>query len=497
MSQALLIAPETHVIAAGERRQRRSALPLLRWTHGFVNRMVMTSDVVTIMCMALLGSFTLLGMTPVLTQREALLTAAIASIAFVMSLNMLGGYRVERYARIWMPLRDILHALVPSGLVAVLPLWAFMPGILQHPGWLLAWGGCGFLGLVAERQVARLAVRLIERKTLLRRRVAIIGATQDADTLVRQMLDPAHEADYEIVGVFDDRADERRLVMIAGQPVTGSTADLIAYAQHHPVDLILVSLPWDKSMAIFRLIEQVQWISADIVVPFGSSGFRPHTARLFDVVGEPVLQLMHQPFKGSQALLKLIEDYTVALLGLLVASPIMLLAALAIRLDSPGPVFFRQARVGFNGRPFMIYKFRTMTVDPTDDGSVGTGKHNPRITSVGGFLRRTSIDEIPQLLNVLLGDMSIIGPRPHVSKMRVGDETYTEAVKWYAARHRIKPGITGWAQINGMRGGIHSVAKAARGVDLDLHYIKNWSLWLDIEIMFKTLIIGMVGYDVF
>jgi hypothetical protein len=268
-------------------------------------------------------------------------------------------------------------------------------------------------------RLARLAVRLIERKKLLRLRIAIIGATLDAEALVRKMLDPEHEKDYEIIGVFDDRSAARRLEMISGQPVAGSTSDLIVYAQHHPVDLILVSLPWDKSMAIFRLIEQMQCISADVVVPFGSSGFRPHTSRMIDVAGEPVLQLQHRTFKGLQALLKSVEDYTVALLGLLAASPVMLLAALAIRLDSSGPVFFRQARVGFNGRTFMIYKFRTMTVDPTDDGSVGTSKHNSRITRVGGFLRRSSIDEIPQLLNVLRGEMSIVGPRPHVQNLRV------------------------------------------------------------------------------
>jgi polysaccharide biosynthesis protein PslA len=175
----------------------------------------------------------------------------------------------------------------------------------------------------------------------------------------------------------------------------------------------------------------------------------------------------------------------------------MLAAAIAIRLEGPGPILFRQPRVGFNSKPFMIYKFRTMTVDPTDDGSHGTDRDNQRITRIGALLRRTSIDELPQLLNVLRGEMSIVGPRPHVSNMLVGDGVYSEVVQQYAARHRIKPGITGWAQINGMRGGIDSLEKANRGADLDLHYIANWSPQFDLRIMVRTLVTGLVGRNVF
>jgi putative colanic acid biosynthesis UDP-glucose lipid carrier transferase len=185
------------------------------------------------------------------------------------------------------------------------------------------------------------------------------------------------------------------------------------------------------------------------------------------------------------------------MLGLLAVSPILLAAAIAIRLEGKGPILFRQPRVGFNSKPFLIYKLRTMTVDPTDDGSKGTQRDDQRITRVGAFLRRTSIDELPQLLNVLRGEMSIVGPRPHVSNMLVGEGVYSDVVRQYAARQRIKPGITGWAQINGMRGGINTVAKATEGADLDLYYVANWSLRLDIKIMIQTLAQGLVGRDVF
>ncbi|MCC7271642.1 MAG: exopolysaccharide biosynthesis polyprenyl glycosylphosphotransferase, partial [Alphaproteobacteria bacterium] len=248
---------------------------------------------------------------------------------------------------------------------------------------------------------------------------------------------------------------------------------------------------------INRMIERVHHIAADVVVPLDRNSFNPRFAQFATVGGLPSLRVMYQPLKGSLGLLKMAEDYVVAALGLLVSAPVLLVAAIAIKLDSRGPVIFRQERVGFNNKPFTIYKLRTFATDPTDDGSKGTIRTDPRITKVGAILRRLSIDELPQLVNVLKGDMSVVGPRPHVPNMQVSGAQYYDVVREYAARYRMKPGITGWAQINGMRGGIHTVEKAARGVDLDLYYIENWSLWLDIKIMLLTLTRGMVGRNVF
>jgi putative colanic acid biosynthesis UDP-glucose lipid carrier transferase len=206
---------------------------------------------------------------------------------------------------------------------------------------------------------------------------------------------------------------------------------------------------------------------------------------------------MHRPFKGTQGLFKVIEDYLIGTIGLILVSPILLAAAIAIRLEGPGPILFQQLRVGFNSKPFLIYKLRTMTVDPSDDGSLGTKRDSQRITKVGRFLRRTSIDELPQLINVLRGEMSIVGPRPHVAKMVVEDGVYSDVVQQYAARHRIKPGITGWAQINGMRGGLDSLEKASRSADLDLYYVANWSPKFDLEIMVRTITSGLIGNNIF
>jgi lipopolysaccharide/colanic/teichoic acid biosynthesis glycosyltransferase len=236
-------------------------------------------------------------------------------------------------------------------------------------------------------------------------------------------------------------------------------------------------------------------IAADVVVPLEKTGFRPQIAPPVGFIDAPILQVMHRPFKGSQGLIKMVEDYAVAIIALLLGWPIMLLAALALRLEGNGPILFRQARVGFNSKPFMMYKFRTMTVDRNDDGSLGPYRNIQRITPVGKFLRRTSIAALPQLINVLRGEMSVIGPRPQVANVLVGEAGYTDIVRQYAARHRIKPGITGWAQINGMRGSIDSLAKASRGADLDLYYTANWSLRLDLKILVRTIMAGLTGRE--
>lgn len=493
----MLIAPAMRSGAAKSDASRHAYVPLVRLTHGLINRMVMASDAILLVIFGLLARQSLAGYPCPLTVAQALVTCLVAAAGLTAVMRWIGAYRVERLSSVRKPFTDLLRSYVPAAIFATGPIWAFTPQTVRHPAWLLCWSTAVFGGLVLGRQFVRLTVRYVERRALLRRRVVIIGASAPGEALLRQMAAPAMAQDYEIVGLFADSTDEHHPTMLAGHPVSGTVADLVVYAQHNPVDLIVLALPWERSRAIFGLIEQVQWIAADVAVPFEKSGYHPPFAQMIDVAGAPALQVMNRPFKGTQGLAKAAEDYLVAALGLLIASPIMLMAALAIRLDSPGPVMFRQTRVGFNGRTFLIYKFRTMTVDPNDDGSLGTDKSDPRITRVGAFLRKTSIDEIPQLLNVLRGEMSVVGPRPHVPRMLVGNERYTETVRRYAARHRIKPGITGWAQINGMRGGIHSVAKAERGVELDLHYIANWSLRLDVKIMARTLMIGMAGRDVF
>jgi putative colanic acid biosynthesis UDP-glucose lipid carrier transferase len=467
---------------------------LIKWTYGLVNRIVMLVDAVF-----LLGStfvFWLESPTEVrpLTWLQAGAVAVITLIMFHTVIRATRSYRVERYERFHRSVIDPAIGTFLASFPAMLIVVAFMPEAAASLRWLLWWIVTAFVALVIGRQVVRLMLLIVRRKGLLRRRVAIVGAGPQSEAIARRLSAPANRVNYKVVGQIDPTTNQLRR---PGGQETGSAIDLVRYAQNYGIDMVIVALPWEKSAEILALTRRLQWIAADVVVPVDVGGLRPQFTQQPEISDGAVLQLMHRPFKGSQGLFKVVEDYLVAAIGLLVTFPIMVAAAIAVKMEGSGPIFFKQPRVGFNSKPFMMYKFRTMTVDLTDDGSRGTSRDSQRITRVGRFLRRTSIDELPQLVNVLRGEMSVVGPRPHVPNMLVGEGVYSEVVQQYAARHRIKPGITGWAQINGMRGGIDSLEKANRGAELDLYYIANWSPKLDVKIMLRTVFAGLVGRNVF
>jgi exopolysaccharide biosynthesis polyprenyl glycosylphosphotransferase len=207
--------------------------------------------------------------------------------------------------------------------------------------------------------------------------------------------------------------------------------------------------------------------------------------------GLPLLDVYGRPLSFGQGLIKAIFDRTAAALGLIALSPLLLIVAAVIKLDSKGPVLFRQNRYGFGDRVIAVYKFRTMKAESTDaNGEKQTAVNDPRITRIGGFLRRSSIDELPQLLNVLRGELSLVGPRPHAVSMRVRQRRNADIVPDYALRHHVKPGITGWAQVNGYHGPVETERALHERVGYDLDYINNWSLWFDIRILMQTLLIA-------
>lgn len=476
---------------------RRPQASLFRWTHGLINRCVMVADAAVILIGGGLAWLLIPGGPPPLTWLQALTVALVITISFIWLTRWGGNYRFERYRSASRSVSDLVCGFVPAAVAGSIILFAFVPHAWEQRHWLAAWLLSLFLALALGRQADRLLVGIVDRRALLRRRLIVVGSGPVSDTIAAELRKPENAKDYHLAGVFN--VDLNRSWNSDG-PNSRDPArvpDLTRYAQQYAIDLVVIALPWERSAEIFQLIRELQWIAADVVVPFEAGGFRPQFVRSMGFINAPILQVMHRPFKGTQGLLKIVEDYTVAAIALLLLSPIMLAAAIAIRLDDGSPIFFRQLRTGFNGKPFLIYKFRTMTVDVTDDGSQGTRRDNQRITRIGRFLRRTSIDELPQLFNVLRGEMSVVGPRPHVANMVVGEGVYSEIVLQYAARHRIKPGITGWAQINGMRGGIDSKEKASRGAELDLHYIATWSFRLDLRIMLVTVIRGLIGRDVF
>ena len=461
-------------------------------THRLIDQCVKACDV---LCLLFAGFAAGLALTP-MTLTQSLLMSVLAIFPYRLISGNKRVYRWDRFHSLRWEAADILLGVA----MAVVVLWVF--GHAFHSGqgtdwWLFCWVLTAALGIALSRSVAHLMVSRLHRSGALTRRVAVLGAGEEGVAAVEHLMnDRLKNSFYQIVGIFDDRT-ERCASEIMGIPVTKNVNRLIELSRATHIDAVIVALPMRAQERISFLMQRLISIPAEILLLMDISWLKVKEVRLRNVEGYSFLQVARRPLLGGHAMLKAIEDYLVATAAILLCWPIMLLTAIAIRLEGPGPILFRQKRVGFNHREFDLLKFRSMALDPKDDGSRGTDQNDPRITRVGRFIRKHSIDELPQLFNVLRGEMSVVGPRAHVPKMLVGEQIYPEAVIEYPARHRVKPGITGWAQINGMRGGIHTEAKARRGVELDLEYVDGWSPWLDLQIMARTLFGGLWGSSVF
>jgi Undecaprenyl-phosphate glucose phosphotransferase len=260
----------------------------------------------------------------------------------------------------------------------------------------------------------------------------------------------------------------------------------------------LVVLPVKSNDEVHEILDELRHLPIEVRVLPDLSNFPVSPTSVSSLGGLPLLGIMEKPLLEWEVAVKRAEDLIIGSLLLLLTAPLMVFIACAIRLDSSGPVLFRQPRVGFCNRQFEIFKFRTMVASATDlhaDRLVSRG--DPRVTRIGKWLRRSSLDELPQLFNVIRGDMSLVGPRPHAARAKAGDLLYDDAVEQYASRFRIKPGITGWAQVNGWRGQTDTVDKLRQRVEHDLHYISHWSLGLDLAILLKTVTALFGGANAF
>ncbi len=288
--------------------------------------------------------------------------------------------------------------------------------------------------------------------------------------------------------MFDDRNDDRAMDTCAGSPKLGKVDDIVEFARRTRVDLVLFALPISAEGRILEMLKKLWVLPVDIRLSAHANKlrFRP---RSYSYVGDvPTLDVFEQPINDWDLVMKSLFDRIVGGLALLALSPLLLLVALAIKLDSRGPVFFKQKRFGFNNERIDVFKFRSLYHDMADPtASKVVTKDDPRVTRVGRFIRKTSIDELPQLFNVVFkGNLSLVGPRPHAVQQKLQNQLLDEAVDGYFARHRVKPGITGWAQINGWRGEVDSAEKIQRRVEFDLYYIENWSVLFDAYILLKT-----------
>jgi Undecaprenyl-phosphate glucose phosphotransferase len=371
-------------------------------------------------------------------------------------------------------------------LVTLAGLFFLKNGMAISRVWLGSWFVGGLSVLLIERSILALVVQRLTKAGRLECRTVIVGGGEPGERLLRE-LSRQVDTDLSILGFFDDRTDERSGTSAAGFAKLGNVDDLVDYSRSTRIDMVIFALPISAEQRILEIMSKLAVLPVDVRLAAHSNKlrFRP---RSYSYIGSiPVLDVMDRPLADWNVILKSAFDLIVGSLALIALSPLLPLVAIAIKLESKGPILFKQPRHGFNGTVFEIWKFRSMYAELADiDAARQTSRDDPRVTRVGRFIRATSIDELPQLFNVLQGRMSIVGPRPHALKTSTEGKQLNEIVDNYAMRHRVKPGLTGWAQIHGLRGALDTTDKIKKRVEHDLYYIENWSIFLDLYILLIT-----------
>ena len=383
-----------------------------------------------------------------------------------------------------------VHRLIFGWSVAIATLIASVFFLKLGPefsrGWLAYWFAGGIAGVLAIRATAVSLAQSWANEGRLNRRAVILGAGDACNELISKFEDDP-QIDIKICGIFDDRGDERSPDSVNGYPKHGDVDRLVEFARNTRIDTVIVTLPISAEDRLLSIMKKLSVLPADIRLAVNASKlrFRP---RAYSYLGRiPMIDMLDKPISDWGAIAKAALDKSVALLALIALAPVMAAVAIAIRMESRGPILFRQKRYGFNNELIEVLKFRSMYTDMCDATATKlVTKDDPRVTPIGRFIRKTSIDELPQLFNVLSGELSLVGPRPHAVHAKAADRLYDEAVEGYFARHRVKPGITGWAQINGWRGETDTAEKIEKRVEYDLYYIENWSLVFDLFILART-----------
>lgn len=409
----------------------------------------------------------------------AMAAVLLLQAAGLYDLRMLGNLRVSavRLSVIWIAV---------IGMAALSVMWAGGAGggTLR---WLSAYALLGGAGLGLSRAVIELLVRGWTDSGRLQRRTVIVGADANGEELIN-LLRASGGEDIRLLGVFDDRTDDRALGECAGVPNLGKVGDIAEFARRTRLDLVLFALPVTAEQRIVTMLKQLCVLPVDIRIAAHSTMLR-YRPKSYSYLGRvPTIDLGEKPLSDWNQVVKAVFDRVVGAMILVAISPLLALIAIAIKLDSPGPVFFKQKRFGFNNDRVDVFKFRSLHhahADPLAQKVVTKG--DSRVTRVGRFIRRSSLDELPQLINVVFyGNLSLVGPRPHAVQQKLESRLLEETIDGYFARHRVKPGMTGWAQINGWRGEVDTKEKIQQRVAYDLAYIESWSILFDVYIIART-----------
>jgi len=479
---------EAAVLPADERNEASRSMAgrarRVRFTSNIAGPIFLVADLI---CIFLSVPLALVGYTLVRGDR---LIPSVNIFAFCAAAGTYLLIRASRqaYRRTLVNLFDhegdaVIDALA-SVLIASALVWQF--GMIENLSrgitilYLISFTAC----LIVSRPLIRSTVRHLAGTGAIEQRIVFYGADPDSLAIIRRIIGNLELPHLRYLGVADDRPKVKE---IDGLPLIGGLDDLLDLARRGELDQVLFCVPNLPRERLRDIVEQLSTVSIDVaVIPPEAIELAPDYR--VHLLGQlPVLTLWQRPFRDINRFIKRGEDLLIAGTAIVLLSPLLLLTALLVRLSSPGPIFFVQPRVGFNNELIKVLKFRTMYADRADlNAEQTTTANDPRVTPIGRVLRRLSLDELPQLFNVIRGDMSLVGPRPHATHMKVGDRYYQDAVRGYAGRHRVKPGITGLAQVKGVRGEIRTIDRAKLRVEYDTKYIEGWSLGMDLWILAAT-----------
>jgi Undecaprenyl-phosphate glucose phosphotransferase len=424
------------------------------------------------------------GVNPV--PQRGMIAIIFGAVLTANFLHLAGLYRFEQIRRWRLQIAGVI-----AGWIATIVVIAGAAAALDIPDavlklWAIRWFEATLLALILSRLGLVYLIKQLRRKGMLALNVAIVDMGGRGRAL-SDLIQSRSNSDVHLLGLFGDANPSA--------PDARTVDELISLVKQSRVDEVIVSCP--ELPIPGPVLQRLGALPVNVRV-WGDRlrPLRTEATNGDDVLrNAPLLTLSERPLSGSKAVVKRLEDLVVSGAAIVFFAPFMVLIALAIKLESKGPVIFRQQRFGFNSNEITIYKFRTMIASAAVDPHCAQARRgDPRVTRVGRFLRRTSLDELPQLFNVLAGDMSLVGPRPHAVSHNF---YYAGLIDGYLARHRVKPGITGWAQVNGLRGEIDSIERMQQRLEYDLDYIDRWSLWGDVTILFRTILVGFINKNAY
>lgn len=430
-----------------------------------------------------IGLWVMVTITPEFNSRSTILVALVAVGVFSIAAEVIGVYRDWQGQTIEKELGCVLLAWMSThGLLFFLGQFTHYTTEISSPSFFL-WALWATLLSMIGRIMFRHLVVWINANGIRTRGYAVIGATDLGVQLVRN-IQAQPDMGLTFLGFYDDRPESRSISLPDDMARRlGGLDKLISRAKLGEVPVIFITLPMRAEGRIQQVVQELSDTTASVYLVPDFFVFQLLHSRWTDVGGIPAVSIYENPFYGVDGVVKRIFDIALAMIALVVAAVPMLIIAALIKLTSPGPVFFRQKRYGLDGKEILVWKFRSMVTMDNGRQVQQAQKNDPRVTRIGAILRRTSLDELPQLFNVLNGTMSMVGPRPHAS---AHNEFYRQQIDGYMLRHKVKPGITGMAQVNGCRGETEQIEKMERRIHFDHRYIREWSIWLDVKILFKT-----------